>query len=65
MSDIRYKWKNDKAVGIEEQLKLPQFEISGHDQLQSVITLSTGECDDAFSQFGSSCDHDPFVGTSG
>lgn len=38
-----YDWKDANAVGLEEKLMLPQFEIVGHNQLSKVITLSTGK----------------------
>lgn len=44
MSDIIYQWQDEKkGVGMEDSLKLPQFEIVGHKQHSKVINLSTGE----------------------
>lgn len=37
-----YKWKDDKAVGLDENLILPQFKIVGHHQKAKEIILSTG-----------------------
>ena len=43
MTDIKYKWKSDSAVGLDPNLILPQFKVVGHHQSEKVITLSTGE----------------------
>ena len=43
MADIIYKWGSGPAsVGIAHGLSLPQFQILGHQQKQSVMSLSTG-----------------------
>ena len=45
MSDIMYDWKDATAVGMEQNLRLPQFDIVGKNQFSKVINLSTGTCD--------------------
>lgn len=44
MADIIYKWGSGPAsVGIAQGLSLPQFQILGYQQKQSVMSLSTGK----------------------
>lgn len=43
MTDIKYKWKSNTAVGLDPNLILPQFKVVGHQQKERVIALSTGE----------------------
>ena len=43
MTDIIYRWTNDKAVGLDDKLSLPQFRVMGHVQSEKVISLSTGQ----------------------
>lgn len=43
MSDIRYKWLSDKAVGLDDSVMLPQFKILGYSQKEREVPLSTGK----------------------
>ena len=43
MADIKYKWKSKTAVGLDDNLILPQFKVVGYDQREKTIALSTGE----------------------
>lgn len=43
MADIKYKWKTKSAVGLDDNLILPQFKVVGYDQREKTIALSTGE----------------------
>ena len=44
MKDIKYHWSESggSAVGIADTVQLPQFNVRGHQTLEKIATLSTG-----------------------
>ena len=43
MTDIVYRWRSEKGVGLSSDLSLPSFAVVGHRQMEKRIQLSTGE----------------------